>query len=211
MNANNGDTLKVKILIVDDHPAVREALAIRISMLPDMAVCGEADDAREAMQMVVEKKPDVAVIDLTLGKGSALALIKRIHAKDENVRLLVWSMHAESLYAERALRAGAMGYVTKEQATSQMIEAIRQVVAGKVFLSHCMTEELLTRTVGNGKSTIDRSPVTELSDQEFEVFRLTSEGATTTDIASRLHLSAGTIATYRDRLRKKLKLSSGKN
>jgi DNA-binding NarL/FixJ family response regulator len=200
---------KAKVLIVDDHPAVREALVIRISTLPDMEVCGEAADAQEAMDIVAEKKPTVAIIDITLRNGSGIDLIKRIQARDQDVRLLVWSMHAETLYAERALRAGAMGYITKEQATSQMIDAIRQVIAGKIYLSPRMTDELLTRTVGGGKSPLDRSPVEALSDRELEVFRLIGQGITTAEIATRLHLSIGTIWTYRDRIREKLNLRGG--
>jgi DNA-binding NarL/FixJ family response regulator len=123
--------------------------------------------------------------------------------------MLVWSMHGESLYAERALRAGAMGYITKEQAMGQMIQAIRQVVAGKVYLSPGMTEKLLHRVVGTRTSTVDCSSVDALSDRELEVFRLIGQGVKTTAIAVQLHLSVGTIWTYRDRIREKLDLSDG--
>jgi DNA-binding NarL/FixJ family response regulator len=198
-----------KVLIVDDHPAVREALAIRIAKLPDLVVCGEAADQSEALQLVAEKNPDIAIIDISLRQGNGLDLIKRIKAKSEKVRMLVWSMHGESLYAERALRAGAMGYITKEQAMGQMIVAIRQVAAGKVYLSPGMTQKILHYKVGTSGSITDRSPVDVLSDREIEVFRLIGHGVKTTEIAARLHLSVGSIWTYRDRIREKLDLSDG--
>ena len=159
--ANSNSLPRAKVLIVDDHPAVREALAIRISKLPDLEVCGEAADQVRALQLVAEQQPDIAVIDISLKQGNGLELIKRIKSAGAAVRMLVWSMHGESLYAERALRAGAMGYITKEQAMSQMIQAIRQVVSGKVYLSPLMTEKLLHRSVGlrgsaAGGSSVER-------------------------------------------------------
>ena len=200
---------RAKVLIVDDHPAVREALAFRISRLPDLEVCGEATDQSEAMQLVAEKDPDIAVIDISLKKGSGIDLIKRIKANSQKVRMLVWSMHGENLYAERALRAGAMGYITKEQAMGQMIQAIRQVMGGKVYLSPLMTEKLLHRTVGGRESALRCSSVETLSDRELEVFRLIGQGIKTSDIAAQLHLSYGSIWTYRDRIREKLDLRDG--
>jgi DNA-binding NarL/FixJ family response regulator len=198
-----------KVLIVDDHPAVREALAIRISKLPDLEVCGEAADMADALKVVAEQKPDLAVIDISLKTGDGLDLIKRIKARDENVRMLVWSMHAERLYAERALRAGAQGYITKEQAMSQIIDAMRQVLAGKVYLSPAMSDKLLHRAVGGDAATLDHSPVEALSDRELEVLRLIGKGVKTAEIANQLHLSIKTIETYRDRIRQKLDLSDG--
>ncbi|MBM4072765.1 MAG: response regulator transcription factor [Planctomycetes bacterium] len=198
-----------RVLIVDDHPAVREALALRISSLPDLDVCGEAADLPTALQLVAEKKPDIAIIDISLKNGDGLDLIKRIRARAADVRMLVWSMHTESLYAERALRAGAQGYITKEQATERIVEAIRQVLAGKVYLSAAMTEMLLRRAVGDGSGLPGRSPVESLADRELEVYRLIGKGIKTADVAQQLHLSVKTVETYRDRIREKLDLSNG--
>lgn len=198
-----------QVLIVDDHPAVREALTIRISKLPDLKVCGEAADLADALQQVAEKKPDIAIIDISLKTGDGLDLIKRIKARAAEVRMLVWSMHSENLYAERALRAGALGYITKEQATDRIVEAIRQVLAGKVYLSPGMTEKLLHRAVGEGADKLGRSLVDSLSDRELEVFRLIGGGRKTAEIAAHLHLSIKTVETYRDRIREKLKLRDG--
>src|SRR5580698_1640812 len=136
---------RAKVLIVDDHPAVREALAGRIGRQPDMEVCGEAADVAEALQMLSESQPDIAVVDISLKKGSGIDLIKRIKNRNDGVCVLVCSMHSESLYAERALRAGALGYINKDQATDKIIEAIRRVLEGKVFLSDAMAEKMLHR------------------------------------------------------------------
>jgi DNA-binding NarL/FixJ family response regulator len=200
---------KARVLIVDDHPAVREALALRIGRQPDLEVCGEAADMIEALRRIADARPDVAVVDLALKTGSGIDLIKRIKDRDDSVRILVWSMHSESLYAERALRAGALGYVNKDQATDTIVEAIRRVLENKVYLSEAMTERLLQRTVGGGREEIVHSPLDVLADRELEVFRLIGEGAKTAEIAERLHLSIKTIETYRDRIRQKLKLSDG--
>jgi DNA-binding NarL/FixJ family response regulator len=200
---------RARVLIVDDHPAVREALGLRIDRQADLEVCGETDDASEALRLVAETRPDVAVVDISLKTGNGIELIKRIKDRKHDVRMLVWSMHNESLYAERALRAGALGYINKDQATGQIIEAIRQVLAGKVYLSPRMAEQLLHRAVGAGRAALDGSPVDGLSNRELEVFRLIGQGVRTAEIAARLHLSVGTIWTYRDRIRQKLDLSDG--
>jgi DNA-binding NarL/FixJ family response regulator len=198
-----------QVLIVDDHPAVREALALRIGRQPDLEVCGEAADTAEALALVAETQPDVAVVDISLKTGNGIDLIKRIKAHNDQVRLLVWSMHSESLYAERALRAGALGYVTKDQATDRIIDAIRRVLDGKVWLSEAMAERLLHRTVGTERPEVRGSPLDALADRELEVFRLIGQGMKTAAIADRLHLSVKTVETYRDRIRQKLDLSDG--
>ena len=198
---------QAQVLIVDDHPAVREALALRINRQPDMKVCGEAADMRDALRLIADSEPDVAVVDISLKTGSGIDLIKRIKDRSDRVRILVWSMHSESLYAERALRAGALGYDNKDQATDRIVEAIRRVLAGKVWLSEVMAERLLQRSVGG--SGEDRSPLDVLADRELEVFRLIGEGVKTAEIAERLHLSVKTVETYRDRIRQKLDLSDG--
>jgi DNA-binding NarL/FixJ family response regulator len=205
----NKNNKRSRILIVDDHPAVREALAFRIGVQRDLEVCGEAADVSEALRLVAETQPHLAVVDITLKAGDGIELIKRIKERNEHVRILVWSVHSEELYAERALRAGAEGYVNKDQATDRIIDAIRRVLEGKVYLSEAMTEQLLQRSVGGARDGIARSPLDVLADRELEVFRLIGEGVKTAQIAERLHLSVKTVETYRDRIRQKLDLSDG--
>jgi DNA-binding NarL/FixJ family response regulator len=200
---------KKRVLIVDDHPAVREALAIRISRLNDLEVCGEAANIDEALQLVESARPHVAIIDIVLKSGDGLELIKRIKARNDKVRMLVWSMYGEHLYAERALRAGAMGYITKEEATDKIIEAIRQVLAGRIYVSEPLREKLLARTVGQHVEPPAESPTNLLTDRELAVFRLIGRGATTGAIASQLGLSVHTIETYRERIKTKLGFKSG--
>ena len=200
---------RFRVLIVDDHPAVREALALRIGRQLDMEVCGEAEDMAEALQQIADDPPDLAVVDISLKTGSGIDLIKRIKDRTDRVRILVWSMHSESLYAERALRAGALGYINKDQATDRIVEAIRRVLAGKVYLSESMAERLLQRSIGKQQEDGSRSPLDVLADRELEVFRLIGKGVKTADIAQRLHLSIKTVETYRDRIRHKLGLQDG--
>ena len=200
---------RARIVIVDDHPAVREALVSRIGRQPDLEVCGEAADMSEALRLVADTQPDLAVIDISLKTGSGIDLIKRIKDRNDSVRMLVWSMHSESLYAERALRAGALGYINKDQATDKIIEAIRRVLEGNVFLSDAMAEKMLHRAVGGGRKEVTRSPLDVLADRELEVFRLIGQAVKTAEIAKRLHLSVKTVETYRDRIRRKLDLSDG--
>lgn len=200
-----------RILIVDDHPAIREALAMRIAREADLEVCGEASDFVEAIRMADSSHPDVAIIDIVLKSASGIELIKRLKDKHENLRMIVWSMHSEDLYAERALRAGARGYINKESATSKIIEAIRQVLDGNVYLSPAMAGKLLQRHIGCAGQNSTRTLIDTLSDRELEVFRLIGLGVKTTEIAERLHLSVKTIETYRDRIRGKLDLNDRKS
>jgi DNA-binding NarL/FixJ family response regulator len=194
-----------KVVIIDDHPAVREALAIRISGEADLEVCGEAADYAAAIKLVSTTRPDIAVVDLGLKSGSGIELIKRLSAEHKKLLMIVWSMYSEELYAERALRAGARGYIHKEQATTEIVEAIRHVLHGGVYLSPAMTAKLLQRQVGG--SVAERSPIDSLSNRELDVFRLIGQGVKTTDIAAQLHLSIKTVETYRDRVRRKLELA----
>lgn len=205
----NRNEKRARIVIVDDHPAVREALVSRIGRQPDLEVCGEAADMGEALRVVADVRPDLVVIDISLKTGSGIELIKRIKDRDDTIPMLVWSMHSESLYAERALRAGALGYINKDQATDKIVEAIRRVLDGKVFLSDAMAEKMLHRSVGGGRKEATRSPLDALADRELEVFRLIGQGVKTSQIAERLHLSIKTVETYRDRIRQKLDLSDG--
>jgi len=207
--AKNKSEKRARVLIVDDHPAIREALSLRIDRQPDLAVCGEAADIADALRLVGARKPDVAVVDLTLKTGSGIELIKRIRDRHANIRILVWSMHSESFYAKRALRAGALGYISKDEATDRIIDAIRSVLKGKIWLSETMAESILQRTIGTPHGEIAPTPLDTLADREMEVFRLIGEGIKTRQIAGRLHLSIKTVETYRDRIRQKLDLGDG--
>ncbi len=197
-----------RVLIVDDHPAVREGLALRICGQADLEVCGEAADVGEALQLIVKTRPDVAVIDIALKRGNGIDLIKRITARKESVRMLVWSMYSDTLYAERALRAGALGYINKENATDQIITGIRTVLQGKVYLSEPASSRLLGRLVHGEGDNAGRSPVETLSDRELEVFNLIAEGLDTHQIAEKMRISHKTVETYRARIKEKLDLGS---
>ncbi len=200
---------QARVLIVDDHPAVREALAIRIGGEPDLVVCGEAEDIVGALRLADTVLPDVAVVDLSLKSASGIDLIKRLKNRHENLAIIVWSMYSEELFAERAVR-GALGYINKSEATARIIEAIRQVRDGNVFLSPAMTARLVQHAVGrDGRRQSPEAALQSLSDRELDVFRLIGDGMKTADIASELHLSVKTIETYRDRIRAKLDLPDG--
>jgi DNA-binding NarL/FixJ family response regulator len=205
MGCNEAKT-RARVLIVDDHPAVREALAIRIAQTPDLEVCAQAADMAEALRLVDQLKPDIAVVDISLKAGDGIDLIKRVRTRNENIRTLVWSMYGEDLYAERALRAGADGYITKEHATGDIVAAIRDVLAGKLYLSQATGEKLLQRAVGRRKKAGQQLAIDALSDRELEVLRLIGQGVKTDQIAAQLHLSIRTVWTYRDRIRDKLQL-----
>ncbi len=200
---------RARVLVVDDHPPVREALALKIGRQPDLEVCGEAADTSDALRLVAETEPDVAVIDISLKTGNGIDLIRRIKDRNEHIRILVWSMHSESLYAERALRAGALGYVNKDQATEKIVQAIRRVLEDKVYLSEGMAERMLHRAVGVEREGMTRSPIDALADRELEIFRLIGQGVKTAAIAQRLNLSVKTVETYRYRIRHKLGLIDG--
>lgn len=167
---------RTRVLIVDDHPAVRESLASWIGRQPDLEVCGEAIDTCDALQLVNTTRPELAVIDISLKSGNGLDLIKRIMDRTDSVRILVWSTHSESLYAERCLRAGALGYIQKDQAMDKLMEAIRRVLSGKVYLSSNLTERLLQRNVGDHRKNPTESVLDTLADREIEVLRLIGEG-----------------------------------
>src|SRR5262249_992331 len=197
-----------KVLIVDDHPVVREGLALRIDRQPDLEVCGEAADEAEALRCVTALKPDVAVIDISLQSGNGIDLIKRLRQRHGDVRMVVWSMYSENLYAERALHAGALGYVTKDQPTDHIIAAIRRVRDGKTYLSEAAAERLLQRAVGGNPEAAPRSEVDQLSDRELEVFRLIGMGLSTRQAAEKLHVSPKTVETYQARIKSKLGLDN---
>ena len=197
-----------RILIVDDHPLVRSGFVQLISDEPDLEVCGEAADEAQALQLVAATTPDLVIIDLSLAGGSGINLIERIKAHYGEVCMLVVSMHDESLFAERVLTAGALGYLNKQEAPSNIIRAIRRVLDGRVYLSDKLTERLLDSLTGMAKAP-GQSPMQRLSNRELEVFELIGRGMTTGKIADHLQLSTKTIETHRENIKKKLGLASG--
>jgi DNA-binding NarL/FixJ family response regulator len=197
-----------RVLIVDDHPIVREGLRALISQHPDLAVCGEAESVSEALALAASAAPDIAVVDISLKDSDGLELIRCLRESYPSVRILVSSMHDESLYARRSLRAGALGFVSKENAAKQIVDAIRRVLEGRIYLSQEMSEQLISRMITR-EDDPSRSSVESLSDRELEVFRWIGHGLTTREIAGRLNLSIKTVETYRQRIRQKLELRNG--
>jgi DNA-binding NarL/FixJ family response regulator len=198
---------KSRILLVDDHPLFREGLQQMIDRTPDLMVCGEAGDAAEALQAIAELKPDLVLADISLGVGSGIDLIKNIKSKYDDLPILVISMHDESLYAERALRAGAMGYVMKQERGKTVREAISRVLGGDVYLSERMSISMLSKLTW-GKSEKPVSPIETLSDRELEVFRMLGQAKGTRQIAEELNLTIATINTFRGRIKEKLQLKT---
>ena len=196
---------KKKVVIVDDHPLFRERLAQLINDQPDMEVTGEAENTKDAIQLIRNTSPDLATVDITLKGSSGLKLIKSIKPNSIGLRVLVLSMHEESLYAERALRAGASGYITKHQAADQVLLAIRRVLAGEVYLSEKMTSGLLKSLTTTEVKTISGS-VDRLTDRELEVLDLIGRGQTVSEIADTLQVGVATIDTYRVRIKQKMNL-----
>jgi len=195
------------VLIVDDHPIVREGLASLLSKQPDFKVCGEAGDVRNALRLVDQTKPDVVTIDISLKEGDGLDLIRRIKAHDGSIRMLACSLYDETLFAERALHAGAMGYVNKHEATRTIVNAIRQILDGKVYLSDRMLDRVAHRLIG-GCDKVERPVVDILSDRELEVFQMIGSGLTLEQIARKLHIGAKTVETHKRRIKQKLKLEN---
>ncbi len=198
----------IQILIVDDHPLVRAGLRQLVADEPDFVVSGETENMGKAVQMVKEVAPDVAIVDISLADGSGLDLIKRIHAVAPAVRILVASMHDESMFAERAIRAGAMGYLNKQEAAKNVIKAIHKILEGKLYLSPRMTDHLVLKSIGGGAQDREANYLDKLSDREMEVFDLIGRGLSTSQIAARLKLSIKTIETHRAHIKKKLHLQS---
>jgi len=198
------EVVSARVMIVDDHPLVRRGLAQLIDSQEALTICGEAGDAAEATPRLDELKPDLMIVDISLGGVNGIELIKRIRAKSNEVKILVSSMHDESIYAERALRAGASGYVNKEVATETVIEAIRTVLTGEHYFSSDLTGSLMKRVVDGTAG--DGSPVDALSDREIEVFEKIGKGMMTREIAELLKLSVKTIETHREHIKIKLRL-----
>lgn len=199
---------KYRVLIVDDHAVMRYGLAQLISDEEDMEVCGEAGGVSEALKVLENCEADLAIVDISLKDGNGIELIEQIRARDSQVRILVSSMHDEYLYTDRALRAGAQGYINKQEATEKIVEAIRQIISGKIYLSGHMAERMLHHMVGLGQATPAQASIESLSNRELEVFELIGKGYATRQIAESLHLSVKTIESHRENIKKKLMLQT---
>jgi DNA-binding NarL/FixJ family response regulator len=198
-------TRRSRIVIVDDHPIVRHGLARLIDAEPGLQVCGAAANRAEALEMVRREKPDLVIVDLSLGDENGLDLVKMLKAEWEDLPVLVLSMHDEAYYANRVLRAGAMGFIMKQEPAERMISAIHQVLAGQVYLSEGMAASMLTRLVGR-KVVQGGTPVDTLTDRELEILRWMGRGLGTRQIADKLHLSVKTVENHREHIKAKLKL-----
>lgn len=198
---------KIKIFLVDDHPLVREWLTNLLNQQSDFQVCGETGQAPEAQQRMAAARPDIAIVDITLASGSGLELIKDLKAGHPNVAVLVLSMHDEMLYAERALRAGAGGYIMKSEATQKVIEAVRAVSNGQIFVSPKVSALLAQKLIGGKRGNV-ALPVEELSDRELEVFQLLGRGFSTRQISEHMHVGFKTVQSYSARIKEKLNLTT---
>jgi DNA-binding NarL/FixJ family response regulator len=200
---------KAKIFLVDDHPIVRQGLGLLINRELDLVVCGEADGAPAALQGIASLQPDLMVIDVSLDGPDGIELLKTIRVKDPILPVLILSMHEESTYAERSLRAGANGYIMKQEATERVLVAIRRILDGKVYLSERLTNRMLEQFV-HGAGTSKSDPLGTLSDRELEVYRLIGAGRGTRKIAEELHVSIKTVESYQAHIKEKLSLRNAR-
>jgi DNA-binding NarL/FixJ family response regulator len=202
-------TKKSRVLLVDDHPIVRQGLALLIDREPDLAVCGEAEGAHSAFHAITTLRPDIVVLDISLSGPDGLDVLKEIRSKTASLPVLILSMHDESIYADRAMRAGANGYIMKQEATEKVLVAIRRILQGEVYLSDRLTNTMLQQYV-RGAAPTEKSPLVNLTDRELEVFRLIGEGHGTRQIADELHLSVKTIESYQAHIKEKLALRNAR-
>jgi DNA-binding NarL/FixJ family response regulator len=200
---------KTRVFVVDDHPIVRQGLSQLINREPDLMVCGEAEDARTALDRVGPSKADILIVDVSLEGPDGIELLKTIRGRDAKLPVLMLSMHDESLYAERALRAGANGYIMKQEATDRVLIAIRQILSGEVYVSDRMAQKLVHQFIG-GSGAGKRTAMEQLTDRELEVFRLIGQGHGTRQIAQELHLSVKTVESYYAHIKEKLSLKNAR-
>jgi len=193
---------KRRVLIVDDHPIVLRGLEELLAREPDIEVCGGAESVADALGQVEAARPDLVVVDVSLGESSGIDLIAEINARYPGVKTLVWSMHDEEMFAERALRAGAMGYVNKKEPVGNVVQAMRQVLRGEMYASPQVTNALLRRV--GGRAPLDEDPIRTLSDRELQVFQMLGHGMTTKEIAAKLELSPKTVDSHRENIKSKL-------
>jgi DNA-binding NarL/FixJ family response regulator len=194
---------KAQVIVVDDHPLFRERLCQLINNEPGLEICGEAETAQQALEIIRERTPGLAIVDITLKTSSGLELIKSIRALSIGVPVLVLSMHDEALYAERAMRAGASGYIAKSQEAAQVLAAVRIVLSGRIYLSEEMTSSFLKTFIMSASRTVPR-PLDRLSDRELQILDLIGRGRTTRDIANLLKVGVATVDTYRARIKEKM-------
>ena len=200
---------KFRVLLIDDHPIVRQGLALLIDREADLSVCGEAEGARSAFHAIATLRPDIVLLDISLSGPDGLDVLKEIRMKTGSLPVLILSMHDESIYAERAMRAGANGYIMKQEATEKVLVAIRRILQGGVYLSDRLTNTMLQQFV-HGTWAPKTSPLVTLTDRELEVFRLIGEGHGTRQIADELHLSVKTIESYQAHIKEKLSLRNAR-
>src|SRR6476661_904089 len=200
---------KSRILVVDDHPIVRQGLALLINQEADLVVCGEAEEASGAMHVLASSRPDVLIVDISLNGPDGLDLLKNIRNVYPTLPVLILSMHDESIYAERALRAGANGYIMKQEATDTVLVALRRILNREIYVSERIANKLLRQYI-SGNVTAKKSPLAELTDRELEVFRLIGEGHGTRQIADELHLSVKTVESYQAHIKDKLALKNAR-
>ncbi len=196
---------KSKVLIIDDHPIFCLGMTELINKEPDLVVCGAIESMKKACEAIAQLKPDLLIIDISLKDGNGLDLVQEVKKEYQGLPMLVLSMYDESLYAERALLAGAFGYIMKQEAIPKVVEAIRHVLKGDIYASSAVKEKVFKRLT-NHASADSKSPLDALTNRELEVLRLIGQGYSTKEIADRLHLSIKTIGTYRENLKEKLKL-----
>ena len=207
MAVKGGKTDVKKVLIVDDHELLRMAVSQLIEHEGDLCVCGEAEDAKGALKSINELKPDIAIVDITLKDSHGIELVKDIKIRWPDFPVLVLSMHDESFYAERVLRAGARGYVTKAEVSAKVIEGLRKILNGEVYISEAIASKMLSKLLGGGSGATS-FPIDTLSDREFEVFELIGRGLQSRLIAEQLHVSIKTVDAHREHIKKKLGLES---
>lgn len=197
---------RARVLLVDDHPLIRERLAEIINREADLTVCGEAEDRLSAVELALRASPDIAIVDITLKNSDGVELIKDLHDRLPSLRILVVSMHDESLYAERVIRSGAHGYITKQEATRNVLSAIRKVLNGGIYLNERVSARIIGRLATHGSTSL--LPHEVLADRELQVFGMIGRGLSTREIADRLEISVKTVETYRVRIREKLQLQT---
>lgn len=199
---------KHRVFVVDDHPIVRQGLALLINREADLIVCGEAEEAQTALEAIAAQRPDILIVDISLNGPDGIELVKLLRARSATLPVLVLSMHDELTYAERALRAGANGYIMKQEATERVLIAIRRILKGDVYLSDRAASRVLQQYVRG--ATAQHSSVSDLSDRELEVFRLIGGGHGTRQIAEELHLSVKTVETHQAHIKEKLSLRTAR-
>jgi DNA-binding NarL/FixJ family response regulator len=205
----NSEDRKNRVFVVDDHPIVRQGLALMINAENDLIVCGEAEEVQTALHAIVDTQPDIIIVDISLNGPDGLELVKQVRSILPDLPILILSMHDEATYAERALRARANGYIMKQEATEKVLVAIRRILSGGIYLSEHMSNKVVQQFI-SGPATGGHSRLAELSDRELEVFRLIGDGHGTRQIADELHLSVKTVETYQAHIKEKLQLRTGR-